>query len=128
MNTTIIIVAVLILFFLAYKYKTQNQGDYTNIGAGEINSLLKDNPDVVLLDVRMPKEISGGKVKNALEINVLSTTFSEKVTDLDKSKPYLVYCRSGNRSAKACNVMSKQGFGKLYNLQGGYSSWLKKDK
>lgn len=127
MNTTIIIVGVLLLLFLVYKSRTQNQGDFTNIGAGEINSLLKDNPDLVLLDVRMPKEIAGGKVENALEINVLSPDFSKKVANLDKSKPYLVYCRSGNRSAKACNIMSKQAFGKLYNLQGGYSAWLKKD-
>lgn len=128
MNMTIIIVGILFLLFLVYKSRTQNQGDFTNIGAGEINSLLKDNPDLVLLDVRMPKEIAGGKVKNALEINVLSPNFSKKIANLDKSKPYLVYCRSGNRSAKACNKMSKQEFGKLYNLQGGYSSWLKKDK
>ena len=127
MNKIIIIVVVLILFFIAYKTRTQNQGDFTNIGAVEINSLLKDNPDLVILDVRMPTEIAEGKVENALDINVLSPNFSKKIANLDKSKPYLVYCRSGNRSAKACNIMSKQEFGKLYNLQGGYSSWLKKD-
>ncbi|MFK7984007.1 MAG: rhodanese-like domain-containing protein [Saprospiraceae bacterium] len=128
MNTTIIIIAVLFLLFLVYKSRTQSQGDFTNIGAGELNKLLKDNPDLVILDVRMPKEVAGGKVKNALEINVLSPNFSKEIANLDKSKPYLVYCRSGNRSAKACNTMSKQAFGNLYNLQGGYSAWLKKDK
>ena len=128
MNTTLIIIAVLFLLFLVYRSRTQSQGDFTNIGAGEINQLLKDNPDLVILDVRMPKEIASGKVKNALEINILSSSFSEKIASLDKSKTYLVYCRSGNRSAKACNTMSKQAFGKLYNLQGGYGAWLKKDK
>lgn len=127
MNTAIIII-VLLLLFLFYKSKVQNQGNFTNIGIAEMNNLLKENPDLVILDVRMPKEVARGKIKDALELNVLSPSFSKKVADLDKSKPYLVYCRSGNRSAKACNIMSKHAFVKLYNLQGGYSAWLKKDR
>lgn len=79
--------------------------------------------NVVLLDVRTPKEVAAGKIEGALEINVLGDDFQEKIQALDKDKTYLVYCRSGKRSTRACNAMEKEGFKDLYNLKGGYTAW-----
>jgi len=80
-------------------------------------------PDVVLLDVRTPEEIAQGKIEGAIEINFYDENFSAKMKGLEKDKTYLIYCRSGNRSGKACKIMSEQGFKKLYNLKGGYTAW-----
>jgi rhodanese-related sulfurtransferase len=47
----------------------------------------------------------------------------EKVSELDKTKEFLVYCRSGGRSGMACGLMAKNGFDKLNNLKGGIMAW-----
>ncbi len=84
---------------------------------------LMSAPNTVVLDVRTPAETAQSKIQGAVEIDFNSPDFAQKVAKLDKSKTYLVYCRSGNRSGKACNIMQQQGFGKLYNLQGGMIAW-----
>ena len=83
--------------------------------------------NVVLLDVRTPEEVAAGKIEGALEIDVLADDFEQKIQGLEKDKTYLVYCKAGSRSARACKVMEKAGFQDLYNLKGGYSAWTSKE-
>jgi len=52
----------------------------------------------------------------------MEQSFPAKVMDLDKTKSYYVYCRSGGRSASACQFMDKQGL-TVYNLLGGIQAW-----
>ena len=82
-----------------------------------------NDSDVVVLDVRTPGEIAKGKIGEAIEIDFKDNGFAKKVAALNKEKTYLVYCAGGYRSGKACEIMSKQGFTKLYNLEKGYGSW-----
>jgi len=49
--------------------------------------------------------------------------FLDEIEKLDKSKNYYVYCRSGARSAQACNLMEQIGFDTTYNLLGGFMEW-----
>ena len=49
--------------------------------------------------------------------------FIEKLNNLDKSKNYYVYCRSGNRSGQAAQLMGQLGFDEVYNLLGGMNEW-----
>ena len=79
--------------------------------------------DVVIVDVRTPAEVTQGAIKGAINIDVNSPGFIQKISELDKTKTYLVYCRSGARSARACNSLAGVGFTKLFNLQGGYLAW-----
>lgn len=82
-------------------------------------------PDVVILDVRTPGETAAGMIEGAKEINVNDADFAQQIEALDKDKTYLVYCKMGGRSAKACGIMEEKGFEKLYNLKGGYTAWSK---
>lgn len=95
---------------------------YQNIDVATFKKLMSGS-NVVVLDVRTPAEIAQGKIAGAMELNFNSPDFAQKIGQLDKSKTYLVYCRSGNRSGQACNMMQQQGFSKLYNLQGGMIAW-----
>lgn len=95
---------------------------FTNLSNAEFKALMGGS-DVVLLDVRTPAETAQGKIDGAMEINISSPDFASKIAELDKDKTYLVYCRSGARSARACNVMADAGFGKLYNLSTGFMNW-----
>lgn len=110
----------------SFMHKIKN-GDssemYKNISADEIISMLDDS-EVVIIDVRTPSEWSGGYIAGTDKfIDFNSEEFGEKILELDRSKTYVVYCRSGNRSTKACRIMSEKGFNNLYNLSGGISIW-----
>ena len=88
-----------------------------------MKKLLQEQPDAVVLDVRTPMEVSQGKIPGAQTLDIMDRQFMNKVEALDKDKPYALYCRSGNRSAQACNYMAGRGFTKLYNLSGGIGNW-----
>ncbi|GIV31727.1 MAG: hypothetical protein KatS3mg030_029 [Saprospiraceae bacterium] len=80
-------------------------------------------PGVVILDVRTPEETAQGKIEGAIELDYFDEHFADKLDSLDRNKTYLVYCRSGNRSAKASALMVQKGFRNVYNLKGGYRAW-----
>ncbi len=121
--TVLIILGVLALGYFALRSKSSSTGaNYSNISTVEARELLKDK-NVVPLDVRTPAECSQGMIKGAKKLNVASPTFVKGLDKLDKEKTYLVYCRSGRRSIRACNMMSDSGFANLYNLKGGYNAW-----
>lgn len=77
----------------------------------------------VLLDVRTPREFQSGTIKGSKNIDFNSPDFEKEIAKLDKSKTYLVYCRSGNRSGQALPVLEKLNLSKLYHLDGGIKAW-----
>jgi len=78
---------------------------------------------LVLIDVRTPEEIANGKINDALEIDIKSPDFSEKVAQLDKTKQYMVYDYAGGRSKRAMEIMKELGFKQVYDLKDGYKAW-----
>jgi 3-oxoadipate enol-lactonase len=81
------------------------------------------NPDFIILDVRTPEEYSTGYITNAVNLDIKSSSFSEKLDELNKNKIYIVYCKGGGRSAKALEIMQKKGFTNVYNVLGGIKKW-----
>lgn len=79
--------------------------------------LLK-KPNTVVLDVRTPEEFAAGHLKGAMNIDFRAAGFNQKVDQLDKSKNYLVYCASGNRSTQATIQMEETGFKHVVNIGG----------
>ena len=80
---------------------------------------IKTKNNIVIIDVRTAGEASIDKLENAIIIDFLSNSFENKVKSLDKDKSYYIYCRSGNRSHQACQIMSNMGFPNITNLIGG---------
>lgn len=77
-----------------------------------------------LLDVRTAGEFQSGHLKNSLQADWLNNKeFTERIKYLDKSKPLLVYCASGVRSAAAAKYLLAQGFTNVQNLKGGLTAW-----
>ncbi|MCB0537569.1 MAG: rhodanese-like domain-containing protein [Bacteroidetes bacterium] len=93
------------------------------VSQDEFKQLMSSLPNYQLIDVRTPEEIAEGKIDGALEMNFYDSNFKEQLAQLDKEKPVLVYCRSGNRSGKAAKLMNEMGFKQVYDLIGGYSEW-----
>lgn len=96
--------------------------NYQNIDAQTFEELMR-NKNHVVIDVRSPQEYAEGKIDPHKLINFFGADFKDQIEKLDQSKTYLVYCRSGNRSGKACAMMGQLGFKNLYNLQGGIGAW-----
>lgn len=87
-------------------------------------SQFEADENAVILDVRTEDEYNNGIILNALNIDIYKTQeFFGALEELDKSKNYYVYCRSGARSAKACEVMESMGFNNAFNLEGGILQW-----
>lgn len=80
-------------------------------------------PEAIYLDVRTQEEIDEGTIPNSLHIDFRKDNFKEEVLKLDKSKAYIVYCRSGGRSTKASKLMVDLGFEKIANMAGGYNEY-----
>ena len=112
-----------ILPLLLFATFANAQSSFKDLDVAGFKQIMNTEKNVVVLDVRTPQETAQGVIKGAVEINLYDPEFEQKIQQLDKSKTYLVYCRSGKRSVSACNVMAKNGFSKLYNLKGGYNSW-----
>ena len=87
-------------------------------------SKMKAEQKAIVIDVRTPEEWQQGVISDAdLFIDYKSASFQQQLAKLDKSKTYIVYCRSGGRSAGASQVMVDSGFKNVINMQGGISSW-----
>lgn len=93
------------------------------VAVADAKALPAKQADLVLLDVRTPEEFAAGHLEGAKNIDYKDTGFGAKMAALDKSKPYLVYCHSGRRSAAASEQMAAAGFSKVYNLDGGIEAW-----
>ncbi len=122
--------ATLILLFLALsscKSELPNKVASVNplIEVAELKSLLQTQSAPQLIDVRTPEEIVEGKISTAKEIDFFDENFSSSLLSLDKSVPYVVYCRSGKRSAKTLKMMKEAGFTDVRDLNGGYNNWKK---
>jgi rhodanese-related sulfurtransferase len=81
------------------------------------------NPDFVILDVRTPEEFESGHIEGAININYHSDAFTEDLNKLERSKTYLVYCRTGRRSGDTVGIMTKQGFKEIYLIDGDIVKW-----
>ena len=95
---------------------------YENLDGLSFKERFKTTLDAVLVDVRTADECRGGTLSDAKNIDFMSSSFKDQFLKLDKSKEYFLFCRSGNRSGQACNILSKEGY-KVYNLDGGIGAW-----
>jgi rhodanese-related sulfurtransferase len=102
-------------------FKTKNK-KYQDLSSAEFETGMR-SPDAVLIDVRTAGEFAGKKIKGARNLDLSSPLFEKQVSNLPKDKAYYLYCRSGNRSGQACDMMASMGFSRLYNLDGGIISW-----
>ena len=98
-----------------------------DVGPKDAQALIRENAgnrDFVVLDVRTPEEFAQGHLEGAVLVDYRSPGFRGEVAGLSRTKTYLVYCRTGNRSASALGIMRELGFRSYYHLDGGIKRWL----
>lgn len=65
--------------------------------------------DAIIIDVRTPEEFAGGHLDGAVLIDFRDESFDQNIAALNPDVSYIVYCRSGNRSAQAAQRMRAIG-------------------
>ena len=96
----------------------------TLVDAQTADDLIHNEEGLVVIDIRTPEETAVGTLPNAIELDFYSDSFRSELDALDRTVPYLVYCRSGNRSAEAVSAMADLGFERVYELRGGIVTWV----
>lgn len=95
---------------------------YTKLAPTEFKAqLAKDNG--FLMDVRTPEEYMNESIRGAKLCNLKDENFGAILQMLDKTHPVYVYDTDGTKSAKAADMMMKEGFTKVVVLQGGLNAY-----
>ena len=115
-----------LLIFTLFSFQ-QPKADFKSLSVADFDSFIKAD-DVQRLDVRTLAEYSEGHIPGAVNINVLDDSFAAMAdSTLQKEKPVALYCRSGKRSKKAAEILSKRGY-KVYELDKGFNAWQQEAK
>lgn len=109
---------------IVMQYKAASETVFKELSAAEAKNLIETNQPLIL-DVRTPNEYYSGHIAGAtlIPLHQLSQRLSE--IQQYKDKEILIYCRSGNRSTVASEILIESGFKKLYNLSTGILGWQK---
>ena len=119
------ILSFFLLFIVFNSACQKKENGITLISADSLKKML-NNEHGILLDVRTPQEFAEGHLPGAINIDYKNEGFSAALDKLDKTKQYEVYCRSGHRSGESAVMMTKKGFKKVYDLEGGILKWQEK--
>ena len=96
---------------------------FIHVDGKQAGELLGQQPDLVVLDIRTPKEFGEGHIAGALNIDYYDDKFKQNLSQLDKTKTYLVHCRSGGRSGRSLKLFEELGFENIIHLDGGIKAW-----
>lgn len=103
-----------------------SKGIYKNISARDAHELIDShrvNSELLILDVRTPSEFQSGHIDGAINLNCNSSDLQAKLSNLDSTKIYCVYCALGTRSNRVMKIMKSMKFETVYNIKGGIHAW-----
>ncbi|MEF3279474.1 MAG: rhodanese-like domain-containing protein [Elusimicrobiota bacterium] len=81
----------------------------------------------LIIDVRTQEEYKTERLCNvSYNIDFYSPDFKDRLNQLDKNQNYLIYCRTGRRSAQTLEIMKELGFRNIHHIKGGISAWKEK--
>ena len=98
------------------------------LSVDEFEKQLAVMKEAQLIDVRTPREFKKYRIAGAKNIDYLNLSFHKEIKKLDTSKPVMVYCQSGYRSKIVLPKFCRVGFKTVYELNPGFSGWLKTGK
>jgi rhodanese-related sulfurtransferase len=116
---TLTLLAVICLFVSSCQ--SPKESTPTLVSSEEMKKLM-DMDSIQLIDVRSLEEFREGHLKGAQNL-IYDNDFAQKISQLDKSKPVAVYCKTGRWSEECSTILKKAGFKKVYDLKGGLSQW-----
>lgn len=125
MRPAALVIAVLALSAAACGGGTDTAVGVVTVGADRAHEVVEDDPQgLVVLDIRTPEEFAAGRLADSVNIDFYAPDFADQIGTLDREAPYVLYCRSGNRSDSAASLMRDLGFSEVYEIDGGIVSWV----
>ena len=121
-NLLLIVVAVVSGAMLIWPY-VRRAGGGPSVSAAQA-TLLINREDAVVLDVRDPGEYGAGHILGAKNVPLARIDEGAELAAKRKDRPVIVYCETGNRSAKAAAALKAKGYERVLNLSGGIGAWL----
>lgn len=115
-----VVVAALVVFVYYYTEST-GRISYGDITVEQAKKLIETKPSLVILDVRTVWEFEDGHIEGAINIPV--EELQQRLGELNLSDEILVYCRTGNRSRRAVQILADNGFSSVYHMLGGIEAW-----
>ncbi|MFC2145635.1 rhodanese-like domain-containing protein [Actinomycetota bacterium] len=103
--------------------KVSEAAEIKPIDPEEVYEIIKNDEDYLIVDVRTIEEYNSGHIEGALLLPVQE--LEDRLNELPMDKPIIVYCRSGNRSRTAAEILVNNGFMQIYDM-GGISDWIDK--
>lgn len=86
----------------------------------ELQQQLENGAVLNMIDVREDEEVAQGMIQGAVHIPL--GELPERLDEIDKSKSYIMICRSSGRSGRACEFLEGQGYD-VTNMVGGMLDW-----
>jgi len=93
----------------------------SRLTANALGERIADVPELQMVDVRNPGEAAAGMIANAVNIPV--GQLPDRIGELDRRKPTVVYCAGGYRSSVAASFLRQRGFTDVSDVLGGYNAW-----
>jgi len=118
-------VGLLCCLLFTYTADADSAFNVRDVSATEAAEILKNDPEIRVLDVRTGFEFNRGHIEDAVNFNYYSRKFKAKLNTLDKNVTWLVHCRTGVRSGKTLPLMKAAGFTNVIHLQDGIVDWTK---
>lgn len=122
-NHPLLVAALILVILLIIMNESRRKLlGFKEVGTNEAVRLM-NSEDALMLDVREDKEFKDGHVIKAINIPLGLLESRLKEIEAHKEKPVIVYCRTGQRAAKAGAILQRQGFTSIYKLNGGMLAW-----
>ena len=122
LKTASVLTGVLFLG-LPSRAQSAGAGSVKHVSVPEFKRLMEQTKGAVIVDVRTPQEFQQGHIKGAILVPLQQLGQLVSGSMPDKDKPYLVYCRSANRSAIAARQLAQMGYTDVTNMLGGIVDW-----
>ncbi|MEW6218847.1 MAG: rhodanese-like domain-containing protein [Thermodesulfobacteriota bacterium] len=94
---------------------------YQAISPSRAQKLMKERPDLLLVDVRGPDELGEGMIAGSVSMPFMDLARGK--TEIPKGRPVLLICAVGGRSLAVGKYLAASGYPEVYNLEGGIKAW-----
>ncbi len=115
-----------VLLFTLSAVNNSSALDHNDVTPEEAKNMISSNDELIVVDVREEYEYcaTGGHIPGALNYPWNSGVLQRRYEELPRDGEILVYCHSGGRSNSAANFLVANGFLHVYDMVGGFSSWV----
>jgi rhodanese-related sulfurtransferase len=124
LNNLLLFAALVVVMVMLIKAELEHQANKGSfLTPSMATRLMNNNSDALILDIRTAADFKKGHIKGAKNIPLSDFAASVDKLAVDKDKPVLIYCNSGNTVTRAIKLLKKAGFVQVNNLEGGIAAW-----